>query len=106
MGIFGFQKNLTVNEGINRSRTEKNAKLIDIRPQDEYKKGHVSGSINVPLGNIQLIKQRVPSKETTLYVVGGYQALPRKGVKALKQMGYKNAIPSGYMEDHYGMLAK
>ena len=104
MGL--FKKMITVNEGINKCRNDKNAELVDIRPKDEYKKGHVPGSINIPLANIEMIQRRIPSKEKTLYIIGSYKALHRTAVKTLKKMGYQNVIESGYMEEHHGFLAK
>ncbi len=106
MDIFKKFKTLTVNEAINLSRTDKNAVLIDVRSKEDYKKGHVSGSINVPMSNMNLIKGRVPSTEKTLYVIGSYDNKPKQAVKEFKKMGYKNAIPGGNMEDHQGILKR
>lgn len=106
MDIFKKFRVLTVIDAINLSRTDKNAVLIDVRQKEEYKKGHISGSINVPMSNMDLIKGRVPSTDKTLYVVGSYDCNPKKAVKAFKKMGYKNAVPGGKMEEHQGPLKK
>ena len=55
MGIFDRFKVLTVNDAINESRTDKNAVLIDIRAKDVYKRGYISGSINIPMTQLELI---------------------------------------------------
>ena len=94
MGIFDRFKVLTVNDAINESRTDKNAVLIDIRAKDVYKRGYISGSINIPMTQLELIEKRVPDKEKKIYIVG------------LKKMGYENAIPGGRMEEHEGPLKK
>lgn len=106
MGIFEKYKTLTVNEGINRTRTEKGAVLLDVRPKEDYKKGHVAGAVNIPMDKMELIKTRIPSTDTRLYVVGDYNNNPKKAIRALKKLGYNNAIPSGNMEDHHGILKK
>lgn len=106
MGFFDFMKMMTVNEGINRSRTEKNAFLVDVRAKEKYKKGHVAGSINVPVGRMSQLENRVRDKSAALYVIGDADASPRAAVRAMKKMGYKNAVPSGVMEDHVGPLSK
>ena len=90
MGIFDRFKVLTVNDAINESRTDKNAVLIDIRAKDVYKRGYISGSINIPMTQLELIEKRVP----------------KKAAKKLKKMGYENAIPGGRMEEHEGPLKK
>lgn len=106
MGLFDFAKMLTVNEGVNRSRTEENAYLIDVRSKEKYKKGHISGSINIPISRVDQLNIRVRDKDATLYVIGDAGAKPREAVRAMKKIGYKKAIASGYMEDHVGKLIK
>lgn len=101
-----FEKQLTVNEGINRSRTESNAYLIDIRSKEDFKSGHVKGAINIPLNRLDLIENRIQDKNAHLYLVGSYSSRPQKAKKALKKMGYKNITLSGCMEEHYGILAR
>ena len=93
-------------DAINLSRTDKNAVLVDVRPKEEYKRGYISGSINVPITNLNLIKGRVPSTEKTIYVIGSYDHNPKKAVKEFKKMGYRNVIPGGKMEEHQGPLKK
>lgn len=104
--MFGIKKLITVNEGINRARRDENAVLLDIRPREDYKAGHVAGTINIPLNKIEQVKNRIRSFDTTIYVIGTYTYRPKKGVSQLKKMGYKNVIPSGYMEEHIGQLTK
>lgn len=106
MGIFDRFKVLTVNDAINESRTDKNAVLIDIRAKDVYKRGYISGSINIPMTQLELIEKRVPDKEKKIYIVGSYDNEPKKAAKRLKKMGYENAIPGGRMEEHEGPLKK
>lgn len=106
MSIFDRDRKMTVNQAINASRTQKNAVLLDIRPHDEYRDGHVSGAINIPFEELRkLAPQKIPDKETAVYVVGAYQHRPCFSVKILKQMGYKNVIASSFMEEHHGLLA-
>lgn len=106
MGIFKNHNMLTVNEGINKARTEKNAVLLDVRNRGNYKKGHIAGAINVPMDKLEQIRTRIPSTDTRIYVIGDYNNNPKKAVRELKKLGYGNAVPSGNMEEHYGMLKK
>lgn len=104
MGL--FEKELTVNEGINRSRTEENAYLIDVRSKEDFKAGHIKGAINIPLDRMDLIINRIPNKTAHLYVMGSYSYLPRKAKKPLKKLGYSNLTMCGRMEEHHGFLDK
>ena len=105
----GFLKNhrmLTVNEGINKARTEKNAELLDIRTKESFKKGHIAGSISVPMDKLEQVKTKIPSTDTTIYVVGDFDNNPKKAARELRKMGYANVVPSGNMEEHQGFLKK
>ena len=106
MVLFDKFRELTVNEGLNRARMEPNAVLLDVRTKEEFKKGHVSGAVNIPMDRLEQIKNRIRSADTTLYVVGDYNHQPRKAVKELKKLGYTHAVPSGTMEEHHGILKK
>ena len=106
MGLFDKIKDLTVNEGINRARTEKDAVLLDIRTREAYRKGHVAGTIHIPLDKLEQIKNRVQRTDVPIYVIGDYDHSPKKAARQLKKMGYTKAVPSGIMEDHHGLLKK
>ncbi len=106
MHIFKNHNMLTVNEGINKARTEKNAVLLDIRSKEDYKRGHVGGAVNVPMDKLEQVKTRIRSADTTIYVLGDFNNNPKKAARALKKMGYSNAVPSGNMEEHQGMLKR
>lgn len=100
MSIFSKFKMPTVNEGINRARTEENAALVDVRDKESYKAGHIAGSVNIPFGKPELILTRIPDKTKTLFLVGTYEFKPGTMAKKFKKLGYKNVIPSGYFEEH------
>ncbi len=98
----------TVNDGINFARTTKDAELVDIRPKEDFKKGHVQRSINIPMDNPDVIKIRVKNTDTPLYLYGDFKHNPKKAAKIFKKRGYTNLIPCGYIEEHVGnsMLKK
>ena len=107
MGLLDFLgKELTVNEGINRARSEKGAVLLDVRRKEDFKKGYVAGAINVPLERLDNVKNRIRDLSAPIYVIGSYSDNPKEAVKKLKKMGYTQVICSGRMEEHYGLLKK
>lgn len=104
--MFERFKTLTVNDGINLVRTTKDAVLLDVRPREEYKRGHVAGSINIPMDKLEQVKNRVRSLDTAIYVVGTAEHKPGAAARKIKKMGYTNVRASGFMEDHHGLLKK
>ena len=67
-----------------------NIKLIDVRRPEEYRKGHIANSINVPLDSIRSIKNIVANKNDTIFV---YCQSGSRGLQAkddLVRMGYTN----------------
>ncbi len=106
MSIFRNHNMLTVNEGINRSRTDKNAVMIDIRSKEEYGRGYVAGTINIPMDKLELAQTRIRDKNTVIYIMGSYENNPKKAARKLKKYGFKNVVPSGVFEEHHGILKK
>lgn len=43
---------ITLQEGLELMGQEKEALLLDVRTEDEYREGHVEGSINVPIDRL------------------------------------------------------
>lgn len=105
MGLFSRKnKEITVNECINRSRTEPNSVLLDIRGKDDFKESHIAGSINIPLDSIERITSRIPDKDKQIFVIGSYASAPIKAVKAIRNLGYKKVFRGGCVEDHHGLM--
>lgn len=75
--------------------------IIDVREPEEYDRGHVVGSINIPPSELmsgakQLIE--VPKDtEIIVYCVSG--ARSRTAIQILASMGYTNLI-NGINQDH------
>ena len=52
MNFFNLFVRKDINEGIERYLKEENAVLLDVRTNKEYAAGHIEGSINLPIGEI------------------------------------------------------
>ena len=48
--------------------TGKDAFLLDVRTVDEYRQGHIDGSLNIPLQNIHDVKNNIPDLDKPIYV--------------------------------------
>lgn len=57
MGFFDFLKAPDMNEGLKRFSATPGAVLLDVRTRSEYAGGHIPGSRNIPLQEIQKAHQ-------------------------------------------------
>jgi rhodanese-related sulfurtransferase len=84
-------RELTVEEARGRLYANKEARLIDVREDNEWEAGHARGAEHLGKGIIERdIEARVPDKETELilYCGGGYRSA--LAADALQKMGYNN----------------
>ena len=84
-------KEVSVAETRARMNANPDAKLIDVREDDEWRAGHAAGAEHIGKGIIERdIETRVPDKSTELilYCGGGYRSALAADV--LQTMGYTN----------------
>lgn len=74
---------------LQRRLRERSVTVLDVRPEDEFLMGHVSGALNIPLG---VLKKRLPeldpSKEIIAYCRGPYCVLSFEAVAFLRERGF------------------
>ena len=73
--------------------------LLDVREREEYREGHLEGSVPLPRGFLEMrIEEAVPDKRTPIvaYCAGGVRSLI--AARTLKEMGYENvtSMSGGY----------
>lgn len=89
----GYQT-ITADETL--ARLEKGAVLIDVREVAEYQDGHISGSVNIPLGTLlNQIAEAVNDKEQTIIVYCRSGNRSKKAADELLQQGYLNVYDLG-----------
>ena len=76
--------------------------LLDVRTPEEYGGGHVPGSRNLPLQQIEKITSVAEKKETPLFVYCQSGARSRQAVSLLQRMGYENVNDIGGMAAYRG----
>ena len=52
MGILDIFKRPDINAGVEEYRNNPGALLVDVRGADEYRQGHIPGSVNLPLSGL------------------------------------------------------
>ena len=55
MGLFSFLRGHDINAGVAEYQATDGAVLLDVRTTDEYRQGHIEGSVNLPLDQIAAI---------------------------------------------------
>src|SRR5205085_7939240 len=86
-------KEVTVDETRDRLKANPDAKLIDVREDNEWDAAHAAGAIHLGKGIIERdIEAAVPDKSTELFLYcgGGYRSALAADV--LQNMGYRNVF--------------
>ena len=104
MGIFDFFRQPDINQGVQEYKNAAGAVLLDVRTPQEHREGHIPGSQNVPLQQIDGIEQVAENKETALYVYCHSGARSRQAVSHLKHMGYTNVHNIGGIAAYRGKV--
>jgi phage shock protein E len=98
--MFGlFEKkgsSLTMKEAQAELARDKSIVLIDVRNVDEYKQGHIKGSINLPLHLVPVsMAQKVPDKKARIFVYCLSGARSGQASSWMAQNGYENVTNIG-----------
>ena len=104
MGIFDFFKQPDINQGVQEYKNAVGAVLLDVRSPQEYREGHIPGSQNVPLQQLDKVEEVTENKDTVLYVYCRSGARSRQAVSLLKHMGYTNVHNIGGIATYSGKV--
>ena len=104
MGIFDFFKQPDINQGVQEYKNATSAVLLDVRTPQEYREGHIPGSQNMPLQQLDKVEEVTENKDTVLYVYCHSGARSRQAVSLLKHMGYTNVHNIGGIAAYSGKV--
>ena len=63
--------------------------ILDVRPEDEFARGHLPGALNVPLAQLELrLAELPPDREVVAYCRGPWCVLSFEAVALLRRRGY------------------
>ena len=57
MGLFSIFAGANINDGVKKYMETEGASLLDVRTEDEYRSGHIPGSINLPVQNKERLRR-------------------------------------------------
>ena len=104
MGIFDFFKQPDINQGVQEYKNAVGAVLLDVRSPQEYREGHIPGSQNVPLQQLDKVEEVTENKDTVLYVYCHSGTRSRQAISLLKHMGYTNVHNIGGIAAYSGKV--
>ena len=90
MGLCDGWKMPDIGQGVEEFRATPGAVLLDVRSSQEFQKGHIPGSRNVPLSSLGEAAGLAEDKETPLFVYCYSGARSGQAVHVLRRMGYAN----------------
>ena len=80
---------LSMEELLQRIKS-KNVVILDVRPEMEYKNGHIAGAINIPVENLTAKIKKLPkNKEYVAYCRGPFCVFADDAVHLLTKKGFK-----------------
>lgn len=106
MGIFSLFAGTNINEGIKQYEAAENGVLLDVRTAGEYRSGHIPGSINLSVDNIDKAAKVLPDKSKEIFVYCLSGARSSQAVNFLKRSGYENVNNIGGLNRYKGKLEK
>lgn len=78
-------------KSLNEDMKNKNIILIDVRSRQEYEEGHLEGSINIPVYDIERKIEKIVKNKKNIIVVycsSGYRS--KKAKEILESLSYEN----------------
>ena len=104
MGFLDFLKGPDINQGVAEYDAVPGAVLLDVRTPQEYREGHIPGSKNVPLQQLEKAAAVAGDKDTPLFVYCYSGSRSRQAAGILKRMGYTKVSNIGGIAAYAGKV--
>jgi len=97
---------LSMEEALEAMKENPSIRLIDVRTPEEYRQGHIPGSVSVPLDHWQAIVGVVPDKSTPLFVYCLSGARSQAACKGFTEIGYQQVTNIGGINAYRGPVER
>ena len=100
LAIFGYVRMFSQGRGTKKLKAIlPEAMVIDVRTTAEYKGGHFSGAINVPVEKLAKSTGRLGAKDAPKIVYCASGARARQAVRQMRMMGFMKVYAGGTLTD-------
>ena len=106
MSIFNIFSRKDINDGVEQYRREDNAVLLDVRTDGEFAEGHIEGSLNLPIVEIDRAATMIPDKSVPIYVYCRSGNRSARAAAYLKGNGYPSVYDIGGILSYKGKIVK
>lgn len=88
--LYRYKANISAKEMSEIMRTNDNAVLLDVRSTQEYYEGHINGSINIPVYDLEKTALSKLNNDSIIIVYCSAGVRSKRAIQTLKKLGYKN----------------
>lgn len=106
MGLFQFFRQPDIHRGVEQYRNTPDAVLLDVRTSQEYRSGHIPGSINLPLQDLDNAEEIIENIDNPIYVYCRSGSRSRQAAAVLNDMGYSNVYNIGGIAGYSGEVER
>ena len=99
-------KTMPMKEAQNLLQEKNDVVLIDVRTEEEYKEGHIPGSLLIPLDQASNICTIVPDKNKTLFVYCLSGGRSKNACGIFQKLGYVDVTDIGGIASYSGELER
>lgn len=104
MNICNIFKSHDVNNLVDEYRKTPGSVLLDVRTTEEYERGRIPGSVNIPLSDIDTVSEFITNKSTPVFVYCLSGARSSAAVNQLKKYGFEYVVNIGGISRYKGKL--
>lgn len=106
MKLFSRAPEKSIQDYIAEAKQRQGSILLDVRTPEEYRDGHIEGSLNLPLHELKKIETLIPEHSAPVYVYCMSGARSKRSAALMSHMGYTDVTDMGGLLGQEAPLAK
>lgn len=102
--LLGLFSRRDINRGVDAWSESAAGVLLDVRTREEYAAGHIDGSLNIPLQDMDTAEKHIPEKSAPVFVYCQSGARSARAAHILKSRGYLHVTDIGGISGYRGKI--